>query len=305
MVSLFHSLRHGSTESDGTMNTPPHPMSGSTAPDDVPALEAELLVYTGPDRVVSSEEYTAWALASPRRSVIVRSHLPRLDAAVGNFQGGELIAISGLTKHGKSTFAKTLTRNFLREGTKTVWFSYEMPAQQFIETCRETMPFYLPLQLVSRSLRWILRRCIEAKLKYGVDVVMIDHLHYLVDLVVLRNPSLEIGGIIRQLKTMATTHNLIVFLIAHTTKALAGDEPTEADMRDSSFIAQEADTTLMVTRCKDRATQRYGNRAWLSVRNHRRTGVMGLRIPLVHINGWLEEDAHDDSGRVVDGGGAL
>ena len=272
---------------------PPEKTPGSIDPNDLPALEAALLVYAGPDRVVSADEYMAAHQASPRRGVVVRSHIPLLDAAIENFQGGELITISGQTKHGKTLLARTLTRNFLLERVTTLWFSYEIPPHQMIE--RSPMAFYLPLTLASTSLKWIRQRVIEAKIKHGVDVVVLDHLHFLVDLLALKHPSLEIGGIIRQLKLLALAHNLIIFLLAHTVKAVQDEELTEASIRDSSFVSQESDSTLMIARRMDPATKLYTNRAWLSVRNHRRTGVMGVRIPLVHINGWLEEETHDGS----------
>jgi replicative DNA helicase len=260
-----------------------------TDPDAILALESDLLTYQGPDQIIDFHTMKAECDARQKTAVLLKSGLPSLNALIGGFQGGELIVLSGVTKHGKTTAARTFTRDFMAQGVASVWFSYELSAQEFLHSFPTLPEGYLPHELTGRSLTWLFHRCYEAKLKHGCRVVFIDHLHFLVDMAKLKHPSLEIGALVRQIKRLAMHLNMVVFLICHLTKTTFDQEPTEQELRDSSFIAQDADSTLMIWRKQNPMTKQFENEATLKICNHRRTGTMARKIPLVFRGGWLEE----------------
>lgn len=250
--------------------------------------ELELLGYSGPGRIIDSLE----ALERLKKNIhsenrITQCGFPTLSKLTDGFEGGELIILSGPTKHGKTLFAQSMTDNMALQGIGCLWFSYEMTAKQFLNRFDPVPLFYLPDELVSTSPTWLEDKIWEAKLKFNIKVVFIDHLHFLVDMAHMKNPSLEIGALVRKIKKIAVKLNVIIFLICHLTKTNLDEEPTEKDLRDSSFIAQDADSTIMIWRNLQEYT------AWVTVRNHRRTGVYGEGFPvtkhltrLVEATGW-------------------
>lgn len=257
--------------------------------EDVVSHEQKLLNYSGKDRVVSFNEKIKLLESEKRTEIVIMTGIPGLDLLVNGARGGELIIISGPTKGGKTTFCRTLTRNFIKQKVKSLWFSFEMGAKELFNSFPQIPEAYLPAELSGRSTDWIFRRCEESKLKYNTRAVFIDHLHFLVDMDKIRNPSLEIGALVRKIKRVAVDLNLIVFLVCHIAKIKLNEEPTESDLRDSSFIAQDADTTWMIFRKRMHGTNDFGAESRLSVRNHRRTGVMAKKVDLVLFEGWLEE----------------
>tara|TARA_B100000315_G_scaffold40631_1_gene35463 strand:- start:418 stop:825 length:408 start_codon:yes stop_codon:yes gene_type:complete len=124
----------------------------------------------------------------------------------------------------------------------------------------------------------------ESIAKYGTKIVFIDHLHYLFDLVQSRNTSIQIGHVIRTLKTMAIELNITIFILCHMAKADPFEEPNDHQIRDSSFVSQESDVGLMVWR--DLITD---NQSWLKICYSRRTGVLEKKINLVKSDGLLKE----------------
>jgi replicative DNA helicase len=112
-------------------------------------------------------------------------------------------------------------------------------------------PFYLPLELKAMDPAWLAERMQEAKLKHDCCIFMIDHLHFLVDMQTQQNLSLNIGAFMRQLKMIALRLKVAIILIAHQKSLAKGSEPSLEDVRDSSFIAQEADNFIVVWRQPD------------------------------------------------------
>lgn len=252
-------------------------------------LSKDLKNYQGDDRVVTSHELKAKMRDKEESVIDVRSLIPTLDAAIGGFRGGELIAVSGPTKGGKTLFAQTLTVNFAKQQVFPLWFSFEVPARQFLTQFKQLPLIYMPSKLKAHALSWLEERIQESFEKYNTRVVFLDHLHYLVDLARIKNPSIEIGQVIRCLKTLAVQSEFIIFLLAHTTKG----KKNEADLsyesiRDSSFVSQESDSVFMIKR----TPQNGEDAARLRIEFHRRTGVLERVIDLVKIDGYLRERSY-------------
>jgi archaellum biogenesis ATPase FlaH len=87
--------------------------------------------------------------------VRVKSLMPALDVRIVEFQGGELIVISGPTKEGKTALAQTLTVNFTKQNRFPLWFSYEVPVGQFLERFPSLPHFYLPQKLQAHAMDWL------------------------------------------------------------------------------------------------------------------------------------------------------
>lgn len=151
----------------------------------------------------------------------LKSGFPTLDRHIGDFREGELITITGVTKHGKTEFCRTLTKNFIDQNEHPLWLSYEEPPKEFLEKFENrgtSLLFYMPSFLEIYNPEWCEQVILKAKEEVGIKVVFIDHLHYLINVAAFRNPSLVIGSAIRRLKRLAIDHNLIIFLLCHIQK---------------------------------------------------------------------------------------
>lgn len=244
--------------------------------------EKKLLEYNGEDKIISSQEMQEIIRLQKNTDFAITSAYPLLDVALGGFEGGEVTVISGLTGQGKTLFAQSLTRTFWLNDINSTWFSFEVSPKWFLRTFGENLPvFYMPARLKDNTLDWLHDRIHEGLLKYSSRVVFIDHLHFLVDMRTRNNMSLEIGFTMRALKKIALKHNLCLFLIAHTEKTKAETELDVSNLRDSSFIGQEADNVLMIWR--DLKTE---NEAWLKVVKNRKRGVF-TTLPLTKVDGFL------------------
>jgi predicted ATP-dependent serine protease len=224
-----------------------------------------------------------------RPLVNVRSKLPSLDAATEHFHDGELIAVSGPTKNGKTLLAQTLTKNFAEQQYFSLWFSYEVTPRGFMNCFDDSdLPlFYMPEALKARSLEWVEGKILQGLEKKNTRIVFIDHLHYLFDLVQQHNVSLSIGNVIRRLKSLAVANQLIIFLLCHTTKpGVDGNELSYNSIRDSSFVSQESDSVFMVQRTGE-------STGMVRVEFHRRTGCFQRKVPLVKVGKYFVEAGGD------------
>lgn len=245
--------------------------------------------YIGEDQMLILEELAAVQEAKKLDKVLrIDSTLAKLDAYLEGFEAGELIVVSGPAKSGKSLFCQTLTTRFSTQGIVSAWFSYELTLRQFLARFPGKLPdACMPAKMTDNTLFWIEDRVQEGIEKFGVKVVFIDHLHFLVDMLLLRNPSLEIGAVLRGLKRIAIKRNVVIFLVAHIGKIEDGKRPRASNMRDSSFLTQEPDTVLMVWRIED--TKDDKNISKVSVELSRRTGVFEKTVKLEKRGGMLYE----------------
>lgn len=247
--------------------------------------------YNGLDQIVLMEEAAKRSMASGGLSF--KTGLPYLDSLIDGVQTGEVIVVSGPTKNGKTTLCETISHHIKKAGANVLWFSFEVPVRQFIKKYGAEIPqFYTPAQLTSRNLQWLEEKVHEAKVKHHIAAVFIDHLHFIVDMADLKaNSSIVIGQVMRYLKQdIAIKHGVAVFLVAHMAKTKIDKKPDVSDLRDSSFIAQEADSTLIVWREPGDT-----NKAKIIVCNHRRTGVMEKSVKISKQGNFLfEEDNQSD-----------
>lgn len=244
----------------------------------------------------------------------ISSGLYKFDQLTEGFQGGELIVLSAPTKHGKTTFALNLSWKYAMQNIGVLWFTYEMSwqeitkklmgmDQEYAETGKPSiMPIVLPIDHFRRAgdlqLMWM-RELIE-KNRHMISFVIIDHLHFLVPLQDFKqNASFIIGGIVRQLKKIAVELNIPIMLIAHTKKTETAEAPDINSIRDSSFIAQESDFTILMWKIRrDKARKStddeemqediFTDKVMIAVEANRRTGKTG-RVKMKFSDGQLRE----------------
>ena len=236
--------------------------------------------------IISSYELRDMIEEKKEPEIVAKSNLPTVDKLTQGFVPGELIVISGPTKNGKTLFAQTLTVEFDKQALYPLWFSYELAPKYFLRSFDSLPLFYVPTELKGNDLKWVIARMIQAQDTFHTRVVFIDHLHYLLELSKISNASLQIGAVVRYLKRIATKRGLIIFLLCHTTKVDFEEKLSQKSIRDSSFVAQESDTVLLIQRnTKEPASKE----AKLIVETSRRVGTIHEEVPLIKTGYYLRE----------------
>lgn len=260
-------------------------------------LEEAMSVYTGNDRMVSSLEIYERIKNQPQEETF-KTGIERLDDLLGGFRKNQLIVLAAPTKSGKTQFCVELTIRM--PDTHPAWIPFEESAEELIRKFhdRGQVPplFYTPNEITGSTLEWIEKRVVESKVKYNTKLFFIDHLHFIIPFTTDRLDA-RIGQVMRTLKTIARNHEVIIVLIAHLKKTEVTVSPTLEDLRDSSFIAQEADTVMMLWRETKRENNEITvtNNATLSVQANRRTGSTG-NVKMQFVDGrytefdWKHED---------------
>jgi replicative DNA helicase len=256
--------------------------------------ERNLREYSGEDRVISAQEMLLKVKEAPESVLRAKTDIPSLDAAIDGVRDGELIAVSGPTKMGKTLLCQTLTANFARQQYSSLWFTFEVPVRQFLAQFPDLPLIYLPSKLKAHAMTWLEDRVMESFQKYRTRIIFCDHLHYLVDLARTKNPSIEIGAVIRRLKTLAVSGGFAIFLLCHTVKGKSEENLSYESIRDSSFISQESDSVWMIRRTPEEKRE---NLAKLCVEFHRRTGVLDRMIQMEKIDGYLREPTKQQAPR--------
>ncbi len=262
--------------------------------------ELALYAYDGEDKIISSHELAELLKQDEGKVFSFKTGLGSLDRLLGDVEAGELIVVTGPTGHGKTTLLMDITARMAKQSILGAWFSLEVTPRQFIQKLtfgtKELPLFYTPAKNTDSNIQWLMNRIVEAKVKYDVKTVFIDHLHQIfsVDKFNGKNLSLELGDIVAKIKSLAIEYNLVIFLVAHSTddKTHTTREPKMMDIRDSGMISRLADSIVGVWRIKNGSdiTSTTMNEideedTWAKVRiwKNRRTGKLGY-FGLVHEN---------------------
>ncbi len=215
----------------------------------------KIVSYDGEDRIVHFFEYLAEKDKKPKKNSFPTGfHV--FDKKLGPIEPGRVVVISGYAKNGKTLFTESLIKGMMdaSEFLNAVFFSFEIEPEKMMSKylLDPKRGVFLPRQLKTMNFEWLLERCKEAKFKHGCSAVLLDHLHFLVDMNTKQNMSLNIGAFMRRLKfEIAMELQMVVFLNAHQEKGKEGEEASMRGARDSSFIGQECDAFVVVTRKKN------------------------------------------------------
>jgi len=246
---------------------------------------ANLKEYKGDDQVISSHEMKLTLDQKRTGAFKVKAGMPSLDRYMNGFEGGELIGVSGPTKQGKTLLCQSLTVNFCKQNHFPLWFTFEVPASQFLSQFPDLPMIYMPKKLKHHALDWLEDRIVESFEKYRTRIIFIDHLHYLLDMARAKSISIDIGVVVRRLKGIAVDREMVIFLLCHTVKGKQDAGLSYESIRDSSFISQESDSVIMIKRTPDEGE----DTARARIEFHRRTGVLEKTVDLIKVNGLLHE----------------
>lgn len=223
---------------------------------DLARRQQELLHYDGPDKVVHFTDYLLQKASERSSHRTFNCDFQAFDEKIGGIQTGEVVVVTGYTKSGKTLFAESWIYSLAQKDptAKAAIFSFEVQTEKLLLKYmkNETLPFYVPSVLKAVDFEWFKARCLEAKLKHDCRVVLIDHLHFMIDMALRQNMSLNIGGFMRKLKQeIAIGMDMAVILIAHQGQPREDREADISGIRDSSFVAQEADSVVIVSRVQN------------------------------------------------------
>jgi archaellum biogenesis ATPase FlaH len=228
-------------------------------------------------------------------SIFYPTGMDELDKALtGGIREGNLVLIVGESGHGKSTMARTLTVNQLKNGTPSVWFTFELTIQEMWEKfqemgMKENSLIYTPERYVNKKLDWVKKKIIEARDVHKARVVYIDHLGFLVGEydgkygnASSNNLSNVYSMICRDLKSIAVSESIIIVLMWHLRKLQTGKEVDSNDIKDSIGVVQECDLALSIQRDKAEGNKKsfggaedvYSSISTIKMLKNRRTGTL-------------------------------
>lgn len=244
-------------------------------------LQEIAAVYDGEDKVISSLEIAERLKNAPEEEKLLTG-FEELDKIVGGFRLKQLVVISGIMKHGKTSFSLELSTK-LKE-YHPLWLPFEESAEElitkFVERGMEIPLFYVPGRMKANTLEWIEQKIVESKAKYGTKIVFIDHLGFITDVVDARrdeNMAYKIERIVRTLRAIAAKWNVTIFLLMHLNQVRIDQNPTLEDLRGGAASGQEADTVLLVWRKTERLQGKIviSDETNVSIQANRRTGKTG------------------------------
>ena len=261
-------------------------------------LEKAMLVYSGEDELISSLDILERIKTQPEEEKFMTG-ITALDNILKGFRKNQLIVLAAPTKSGKSQMTVELAIRM--PDMKSVFIPFEESAEELVRKFhdRNEVPplFFTPKSVTGNTVSWIEKKIVEGIVKYNSKLFFIDHLHFIVPFTSDRLDT-RIGQTMRDLKRIAKEHEIVIVLVAHLKKTNVTVAPTLEDLRDSSFIAQEADTVMMMWRQSKRNAEgdmETTNKTILSIQANRRTGNTG-NVKLVYRDGrYYEEDwSRDD-----------
>ena len=187
-----------------------------------------------------------------------------VDELTRGFEPGELIIVGAVEGVGKSMLVQNIFHNIGLRGIPNLFISMEMTneeaekryieMQMDVDKCSredaakkiDELPLYA-YQTDNMNLDELDEKIGLAKREYGIQILALDHLHYFAPQDT-QNSSAVIGYLVRRLKMMARKHEIPMVVISHLTKQKTKGMPDKSSLRDSSFIAQDADTVIMLNR---------------------------------------------------------
>ena len=194
----------------------------------------------------------------------------------GGMKPGELLVLGAPPKIGKSTFAlQIVTYNALR-GNPALFFCLEMPMQEVTEKIVQChthtdskklqidgkseiertkidfrgTPLYLGYCHQKPDIEGIIETLKAAIRRYGLKLLVFDHLHYLCRSVT--HQTQEISLAVQAFKFLATELETPIILIAQPRKIQEGKIMGAMDLKDSSSIYSDCDHLIILHR--DRMT---------------------------------------------------
>ncbi|MCR4284972.1 MAG: AAA family ATPase [archaeon] len=248
--------------------------------------------YNGDDKLVSSKDIYERIKNEPEEFNI-KTGWSNFDSIIKGFRLKQLVTVSGITKHGKTSWCVSLTEKFKEHNP--LWISLEESPEElvrkFVDRKQEPPLFYSSEVNTLYQTEWIETKIIESIAKYGTKVVFVDQLDFIVSLK-SESHHLAIGQAVRDLKQMAKKWNVVIFLICHLRKADLYKNPDLNELKGSGSIAGESDTVILIWRETENINGEVvsTNNTNVSIQANRRFGTTG-NVKMVFENGtYLERD---------------
>jgi len=209
-----------------------------------------LSAYEGSDKIVQSIDLTA-QIEELENETRYKTGIESLDNITDGFRSNQLIVIGSAPKSGKTQFSVELAKRIEQQsGEKCTMFLFEETAPEVLYKYKkkgvELPSFLTPADLIEYNIDSVYRKMIEAWTKYDSKIFFIDHLHFLLGN--SKRLDLDIKDVMQELKRFAKMHGFTIFLITHLKMGNFMEPPGVDAIRDSSFIAQYADTVIMLWR---------------------------------------------------------
>jgi len=157
--------------------------------------------------------------------------------------------------------------------------------------------------MANQKIDFVAQKIIEARDAFKTKIVFIDHLGFLAndpsnyDMNLSTNYASQLTVICRRLKSLALSEGVVIVLLAHLKKpANPTAEPSIHDLKDSSGIAQEADSVILINRKKAKegsgyssVENVYSNESTVKIEKNRRTGATKI-FKVEMVDGILLDD---------------
>jgi len=208
------------------------------------------------------------------------------DAIGGGLIPGDLMTIGAFPSHGKTSFAQYLTRNFVLDGQRVLFFSYEVMTHHVWDKFAgmqldKDACIYHPFKMHG-GLGWVEKIIRKSKENFNTNIVMIDHFGFLEPKAkkgvrVEGNDSAVLTGIVRSLKLLAREQEVAIVMPVHLRKRMGNVKkntfPSASEVQNTAGILQESDVVLLMfreeTTNKD-ATNLYTGNTMIQLTKNRR-----------------------------------
>jgi len=219
-------------------------------------------------------------IAKNKHRYSLATGIEALDRSYSGFQPGKMIVVGANTGGGKTSFATTVMSNMARQGYKVGLISTEQPREEIGFKLNALLSGVsaqdMSLGRITEGADWIkmdkankelegypIYLCDKPEMSvsdvfmqaqawiaiYGLDLLIIDHLHRLVfEKAKNSNRVIEVGEAAVGVKNIARNLKIPVILLAQLNRAADGKLPTKANLKDSGVIEQEADSILLLSK---------------------------------------------------------
>lgn len=209
-------------------------------------------------------------LENPCQSTGIRSGFAGLDRIIKTgFMPGELVVLSAPPKIGKSTLALQVCTYNALQNIPSLFFCLEMPKSKIVRKIAQChtrrpeltaiefdmtrrafidKPLFLGACHTKPTLDGIMKTLKAAIRRYGLKLVVFDHLHFLCRSI--SNQVQEIGLAVQAFKFLAQELETPIILIAQPRKLQEGAVMTAQDLKDSSSIYSDCDHLVIMHRAR-------------------------------------------------------
>lgn len=214
-------------------------------------------------------------------AITVDTGLTDLDRIISGMGAGDLVVLAGRPSMGKSAAAGTIAVNAARAGKRVVIFSLEMSREELaqrwlagltgISTDRQrhgqvashdwerlidaqSVLSGLPIMVDDQprlSVPQMRQRARRLRRRYGLDLMIVDHLQLVRQGGKQESRRIEIGDASSMLKAIAKELGIPVLLLSQLNRAVEHRDdkrPTLADLKESGDIEQDADVVMFLYR---------------------------------------------------------